>query len=81
MDKFGIDFLKVQKIQLFAWFRCIGDVFFIWTHGKAELESFMKELNILSDHIKFTFASNRESISFLDVNINLSNGHFIKNIY
>ena len=38
----------------YAWFRYKDDVFFIWTHGKEELENFMKELNCFSDHIKFT---------------------------
>ena len=34
-----------------------------------------------SDHIKFTFESNKENINFLEVNINLSNGHLMTNIY
>ena len=38
-------------MQPLVWFRYIDDVFFIWTHGKEELESFMKELNSFSDHI------------------------------
>ena len=41
----------------------------------------MKELNSFRDHIKFTFESNKESINFLDVNINLSNGHLMTNMY
>ena len=81
MDKFETDFLKTQKLQPFVWFRYIDDVFFIWTHGKEELENFMKELNSFRDHIKFTFESNKESINFLDVNINLSNGHLMTNMY
>ena len=74
MDKFETDFLKTQKLQLFVWFRYIDDLFFIWAHGKEELENFMKELNSFRDHIKFTFESNKENIKFLDANINLSNG-------
>ena len=38
MDKFEITFLKTQKLQPFVWFRYIDDVFFIWSHGKEELE-------------------------------------------
>ena len=45
MDKFETNFLKTQKLQPFVWFRYKDDVFFIWTHGKEELENFMKELN------------------------------------
>ena len=63
-------------MQPFVWFRYIDDVFFIWTHGKEELENFM---NIFSDYIKFTFESDKENC--LDVNINLSNGHLMTNEY
>ena len=43
MDKFETDFLKTQKLQPLIWLRYVDDVFFIWTHGKEELENFMKE--------------------------------------
>ena len=81
MDKFETNFLKTQKLQSFVWFRYIDDVFFIWTHGKEELENFMEELISFSDHIKFTFESDKENINYLDVNINLSNGHLMTNMY
>ena len=41
----------------------------------------MKELNSFSDHIKFTFESDKENINYLDVNINLSNGYLMANMY
>ena len=41
----------------------------------------MKYLNSFSDHIKFTFESDKENIHFSDVNINLSNGHLMTNMY
>ena len=69
MDKFETNFLKTQKLQPFVWLRDIDDVFFIWTHGKEELENFMKELNSFSDHIKFTFESDKENIIYLDVTL------------
>ena len=81
MDKLETDFLKTQKLQPFVRFRYIDDVFFIWTHGKEELESFMKELNSFIDHIKFTSESNKENINFLYVKINLFNGHLMTNMY
>lgn len=37
--------------------------------------------NIFSDHMKFIFESNEESINFLKVNINLSNKHLMTNTY
>ena len=81
MDKFETNFLRTQKLQPFVWCRYIDDVFFIWTHAKEELENFMKELNSFSDHIKFTFECDKENINYLDVNINLSNGHLMTNMY
>ena len=64
MDKFETDFLIMQKLQTFVWFRYIDDMFFIKIHVKEELESFMKELNKFSDHIKVTFESNKENLNF-----------------
>ena len=81
MDKFEISFLKTQKMQPFDWFTYIDDVFFIWTHSKEELQNFIKELNSFSDHIKFTFESDKENINNLDINIDLSSGHLMTNIY
>ena len=73
-------FLKHRNCSHLVWFRYI-DVFFIWTHGKEELENFMKKLNSFSDHIKFTFESDKENNNYLDVNITLSNGHLMTNMY
>ena len=39
MDKTWTDFLKTQGLNY------IDDIVFIWTHGEAELKSFMKKLN------------------------------------
>ena len=58
-DKFARNFLKTQKLQSIIWFRYTDDVLFIWTHGKKELEKFMKELNSFSYHIKFMFESKK----------------------
>ena len=45
MDKTETDFLKTQELQPFVWLRYIDDIFFIWTHGEAELKKFMEGLN------------------------------------
>ena len=44
MDETETDFLKTQEPQTFVWSRYIDDIFFIWTHGEAELKKFMEEL-------------------------------------
>ena len=63
MDKFETNFRKTQKLQPLVWFRYIDNVFFIWNHGKEELENFIKRLNSFRDHIKFTFESDKENIN------------------
>ena len=81
MDKFETNSLKTQKLLPFVWFRYIDHVLFIWTHGKEELDNFMKELNSFNDHIKFTFESDKENINYLDAKINLSNGQTVMSIW
>ena len=49
-------------MQPFVWFRYIDNIFFMWNYGKEELENFMKRLNSFTDHIKFTFESDKENI-------------------
>ena len=37
MDKTETHFLKTQDLQPFIWLHHIDNIFFIWTHGEAEL--------------------------------------------
>ena len=55
-----------------AWFKYIDDVFFIWSHGPDKLVSFMTEFNNYHPNIKFTYESNKENITFLDLDVSLS---------
>ena len=41
----------------------------------------LKELNSFGYHIKFAFEFDKENINYLDVNINLSNGQLMTNMY
>ena len=69
MDKFETSFLETQQLQPLVWFRYIDDIFFIWTHGEEELKIFLKSLNEFDPCIKFTYESNKESITFLDIKV------------
>ena len=42
MDKTETDFLKTQELQPFVRLRYIDNIFFIWTHGEAELKKFIE---------------------------------------
>ena len=54
------------------WFRYSDDIIFIWTHGPDKLVSFMTEFNNYHHNVKFTYESNKENITFLDLNVSLS---------
>ena len=45
MDEIETEFLKTEERTPLVWFRYIDAIFFIWTHGKEHLETFLQELN------------------------------------
>ena len=51
MDKVKTWFLKSQQLQPSLWFQYIDDIFFIWTLGTHELDSFLNELNKFHLHL------------------------------
>ena len=55
--------------------------FFIWTHGEENLRNFMGEFNLLNDDLKFTYEHNKDTISFLDLKVILSNDKSITSLY
>ena len=72
MDQVETEFLETQKHKPLVWFRYIDDVFFIWTHSKEKLSSFLEDSNKLHRNIKFSHEVNEESIHILDLNVRLS---------
>ena len=81
MDKTETGFLKTQELQPFVWLRYIDDVFFIWTHGEAELKKFMEGFNNFLPNLKFTYESSKKKIAFLDLNVSLENGSVITDLH
>ena len=66
------DFLEIKELQALLWLRYINDIFFILTHGKAELKKFMEKFNNFTPNLRFTYESSEKSISFLDLIITVS---------
>ena len=54
-------------------FRFIGDIFFIWTVSKTNLEICLNELNAKHASIKFEYEISKERISFLDTEMYIKN--------
>ena len=63
------------------WYHYIDDVFFIWTHGEENHESFINDLNNYHPNINFIHESNKEHIPFLDLNVNLLSNKFSTDLY
>ena len=74
MDQVEGQFLQTQKFEPLVWFRYIYDIFFIWTHGENNLKNCMMEFNNFNPNIKFTYEFSEASVSFVDLNVKLSNG-------
>ena len=74
MNKTEADFLKTQELQPFVWLRYNDNIFFIWTHGEAELKKFMEGLKNFLPNLKFTYESSKKRVAFLDLNVSLENG-------
>ena len=72
MDEIETKFLETQEFQPLVWFRYIDAVFFIWTHGPDKLVSFTTKFNNYHPNVKFTYESNKENITFLDLDVSLS---------
>ena len=65
-----------------TWFRYIDDIFMIWTKGLDNLNIFIDYLNNIHPSIKFTSSHSSTNVSFLDVNVSLTNdGNISTDLY
>ena len=75
-------FVYTYHLKPFIWKRFIDDIFFVWTYGQSELDTFVKYLNNCHDSIKFTLESSTEHVHFLDINITTNtNGCITTSLY
>ena len=75
------EFLNSQELQPFSWLRYIDDIFFIWTHGTQELDSFLNELNKFHPNLSFTYETSKERVNFLDLNVSIRNVAISTDLY
>ena len=81
MDELERGFLQTQDHQPFLWLRYMADIFFIWAHGEKKLQNFLEKLSKCHPNIKFSHESREENISFLDINVKLSEGQLETDLY
>ena len=68
--------------NIHTWFRYIDDIFMIWTAGLDNLKIFIDYLNNIHPTIKFTSSHSSTNVSFLDVNVSLTNaGNISTDLY
>ena len=73
---------KNAPFQPHTWLRYIDDIFMIWTEGLDILKIFIDYLNNIRSTIKFTSSQSSTNITFLDVNVSLTNdGNISTDLY
>ena len=78
------DLLDRCEKKPLVWFRYIDDIFFIWTHGKEELDKFFEFCNNNRHGMQFEITPesvSTESVPFLDIRIILKNNKLHTDLY
>ena len=81
MDEVEAEFLKSQELQPFLWLHYIDDIFFVWTHGTQELDSFLNGFNKFHPNLSFTYETSKKRVNFLDLNVSIRNGAISTDLY
>ena len=82
LGTFEANALKNAPFNPHTWFRYIDDIFMIWTEGLDNLKIFIDYLNHIHPSIKFTSSHSSTNVSFLDVNVSLTNdGNISTDLY
>ena len=82
LGHFEANALKNAPFHPHTWFRYIIDIFMIWTEGLDNLKIFIDYLNNIHPTIKFTSSHSSTNVSFLDVNVSLTNdGNISTDLY
>ena len=69
MGKLEHNILSHAPLKPSFYKRYIDDILIIWPHSEADLNTFLTSLNSLHPTIKFSFEYNKNTITFLDLNI------------
>lgn len=64
-----------------VWRRYLDDIFFLWTGSEKLLEEFFSSVNSKNEHLKFTIASDKEKMNFLDILIVKENNRLKTDLY
>ena len=73
MADFESKFLFNHPIQPTLYRRYLDDMFFIWQHPETQFNELIHHLNSVHDTIKFTHSTSRTNVTYLDLDIYISN--------
>ena len=80
MDEVETEFLQ-SFLQLFLWLSYIDNIFFIWTRGTQELDSFLNELSKFHSNLSFIHEALKQRVNSLDLNVSLRNDAIETDLY
>ena len=81
MGMFEDRYVYTYHLQPLLYLRYIDDIFMLWQHGQAELDTFVRLLNTRVETIKFTHEISLETLSFLDVSVRINKGNLETGLY
>ena len=81
MSNLEQNFLQNTNNKPLIYFRCIDDIFLLWTHGEEQLLQFHKNFNFEDPDIHFTINYSTEEVNFLDTVIRLKNSTLQTGLY
>ena len=81
LGKFERDALLNSPHQSYLCFRCIDDIFIIWTAGPEKLKIFVICLNNLRSTIKLAYSHSPSNIPFLHVMVSVKDGSIETDLY
>ena len=81
MDRVETEFLETGINKPWVWDRFIDDIFFIWTHGRDKLMSFLERLNCFHPNLKYTYEISETKVNFLDLLVSLEGNEFVTDLY
>jgi peptide-methionine (R)-S-oxide reductase len=81
MNHFEEKYLPQAPVTPFLWKRYIDDVFCIFTCSDNEIDAFLKWINSIHQHIKFTSQRDCSGIPFLDTFVQIKDNKIITRLY
>ena len=69
MSRWEQRFLDTQTTKPGVWWRFLDDIFSIWTHGRASLDTFLVAINQAHPTIKFTYNISEQEAVHLDTRV------------